>query len=239
MAVAQRYIGESIRIAITFIDNIANYNTITADIKSITGDEQVIKSIAKSDIVIDTLNAKKGYIYISDIDTKKAYENIYNLVLTYSFANSNFEGGFEFKKAVIPVFKLVNNSQITGSYNDNDITINIANSDVISIVINSEFSQGTIDSNLATNKPSINNVELVGNKTLYDLGIEPKRGINDFYLTNAEKSELHTHTNKSVLDTITSVLVSGWNAAATWVSTYGANVLTHISDGSLHVLKRY
>ena len=82
MAVAQRYIGESIRIAITFIDNIANYNTITADIKSITGDEQVIKSIAKSDIVIDTLNAKKGYIYISDIDTKKAYENIYNLVLT-------------------------------------------------------------------------------------------------------------------------------------------------------------
>ena len=54
-------------------------------------------------------------------------------------------------------------------------------------------------------------------------------------LTNAEKSELHTHTNKSVLDTITSVLVSVWNAAATWVSTYGANVLTHISDGSLHV----
>ena len=46
---------------------------------------------------------------------------------------------------------------------------------------------------------------------------------------------MHTHTNKSVLDTITSVLVSGWNAAATWVSTYGTNVLTHISDGSLHV----
>ena len=58
------------------------------------------------------------------------------------------------------------------------------------------------------NKLSINNVELVGNKTLDDLGIEPKRGIDDFYLTDAEKSELHTHTNKSVLDTITLVLVS-------------------------------
>ena len=65
--------------------------------------------------------------------------------------------------------------------------------------------------------------------------ILPNEDVNVQHLTDSEKAELHTHINKSVLDTITSVLVSGWNAAATWVSTYGANVLTHISDGSLHV----
>ena len=65
--------------------------------------------------------------------------------------------------------------------------------------------------------------------------ISPNEDVNVQHLTDSEKAELHTHSNKSVLDTITSVLVSGWNAAATWVSTYGANVLTHIADNSIHV----
>ena len=127
---------------------------------------------------------------------------------------------------------------------DEGLTINIDdNDDVIvniidepNIIVNLCDDLGTTANNCdyLDNKPSINNVELVGNKTLDDLGIEPAKGADNNFVTDAEKSELHTHTNKSVLDTITSVLVSGWNAAATWVSTYGANVLTHISDGSLH-----
>lgn len=128
---------------------------------------------------------------------------------------------------------------------DEGLTINIDdNDDVIvniidepNIIVNLCDDLGTTANNYdyLDNKPSINNVELVGNKTLDDLGIEPAKGADNNFVTDSEKAELHTHTNKSVLDTITSVLVSGWNAAATWVSTYGANILTHIADSSIHV----
>jgi len=39
-----------------------------------------------------------------------------------------------------------------------------------------------------TGKPKINGVELDGDKSLLELGIEPKRGMDDFYVTNAEKT---------------------------------------------------
>lgn len=38
-------------------------------------------------------------------------------------------------------------------------------------------------------KPRVNNVELNGNKTLSELGIEPKRGADDNYVTSSEKSQ--------------------------------------------------
>lgn len=39
-------------------------------------------------------------------------------------------------------------------------------------------------------KPKINNVELVGDKSLLELGIEPKRGVDDYYVNAVEKGRL-------------------------------------------------
>ena len=58
------------------------------------------------------------------------------------------------------------------------------------IIINTS---GTSDYNELTNKPQINNIELIGNKTLDDLGIQPK---GDYAL----KSELPTKTSELIND---------------------------------------
>ena len=84
--------------------------------------------------------------------------------------------------------------------------------------------------NALINKPSINNVELTGNKSLHELGIqregnyvevETGKGLstNDFtdtYKDNVESntSARHTHSNKNVLDGISSTDVNNWNNKA-------------------------
>lgn len=45
----------------------------------------------------------------------------------------------------------------------------------------------------------------------------------------------HTHPNLSLLNSITSAMVSAWNTASTWVSTNGAAVLSHLSDAVSHI----
>lgn len=45
----------------------------------------------------------------------------------------------------------------------------------------------------------------------------------------------HTHPNLSLLNSLTQTMVTSWNAAATWVSTNGANVLSHLSDTVKHI----
>lgn len=45
----------------------------------------------------------------------------------------------------------------------------------------------------------------------------------------------HTHANLSVLNQITQALLNSWNTASAWVTTNGANVLSHIADSLLHV----
>lgn len=45
----------------------------------------------------------------------------------------------------------------------------------------------------------------------------------------------HTHPNLSLLNSITQAMVTAWNTAATWVSTNGSAVLSHITDSLLHV----
>jgi len=44
----------------------------------------------------------------------------------------------------------------------------------------------------------------------------------------ARESQLHTHENKTVLDSITQGLIDAWQSASTWVVDNGANVLTHL-----------
>lgn len=61
-------------------------------------------------------------------------------------------------------------------------------------------------------------------------------------VTDTEKSNIasntsarHTHSNKSVLDGITSTLVTAWNNAVTWITTNGANILSHLADTVKHI----
>ena len=83
-------------------------------------------------------------------------------------------------------------------------TINIDENGVISSV----GSGGTTNYSALTNKPSINGVELTGDKSTIDLGIDIPTVTND--LTNELKSEYdqavtdsHTHENKELLGTYT------------------------------------
>ena len=73
-----------------------------------------------------------------------------------------------------------------------------------------------------TDKPRINSVELVGDKSLTELGIEPKRGADDNYVTALEKQGLHTHDDKGILDYLTGPIVAAWNSAVSWVNEVGA-----------------
>ena len=51
----------------------------------------------------------------------------------------------------------------------------------------------------------------------------------------ANAAARHTHDNKTLLDSITEALKTAWNTASEWVSTNGANVLSHLSDGVRHI----
>lgn len=51
----------------------------------------------------------------------------------------------------------------------------------------------------------------------------------------ANAAARHTHNNKKLLDSITEALKTAWNTASEWVSTNGANVLSHLSDGVRHI----
>lgn len=51
----------------------------------------------------------------------------------------------------------------------------------------------------------------------------------------ANAAARHTHDNKTLLDSITEALKTAWNTASEWVSTNGANVLSHLSDGVKHI----
>ena len=51
----------------------------------------------------------------------------------------------------------------------------------------------------------------------------------------ANTAARHTHDNKTLLDSITEALKTAWNTASEWVSTNGANVLSHLSDGVRHI----
>ena len=51
----------------------------------------------------------------------------------------------------------------------------------------------------------------------------------------ANAAARHEHSNKTVLDLISETVKTAWDAASTWVTTNGANVLSHISDSIKHI----
>ena len=51
----------------------------------------------------------------------------------------------------------------------------------------------------------------------------------------ANAAARHTHDNKTLLDSITEALKTAWNTASEWVSTNGANVMSHLADSVRHI----
>ena len=51
----------------------------------------------------------------------------------------------------------------------------------------------------------------------------------------ANAAARHEHDNKTVLDLISETVKAAWDAASTWVTTNGANVLSHLSDSIKHI----
>lgn len=72
---------------------------------------------------------------------------------------------------------------------DDDVVVNIIEESPV--VINMCGSSETTPTDYAnlSGKPKINGVELIEDKSLSQLGIEPKKGGDDFYITNAEKNQ--------------------------------------------------
>ena len=52
---------------------------------------------------------------------------------------------------------------------------------------------------------------------------------------NANTAARHEHSNKTVLDLISETVKAAWDAASTWVTTNGANILSHLSDSIKHI----
>ena len=52
---------------------------------------------------------------------------------------------------------------------------------------------------------------------------------------NANAAARHEHGNKTVLDLISETVKAAWDDASTWVTTNGANVLSHLSDSIKHI----
>ena len=51
----------------------------------------------------------------------------------------------------------------------------------------------------------------------------------------ANAAARHEHSNKTIIDLISKTVKAAWDAASTWVTTNGANVLSHISDSIKHI----
>ena len=54
--------------------------------------------------------------------------------------------------------------------------------------------------------------------------------LNGNFTQAPEVPATHTHSNLSVLEQITQTLFDAWNAASTWITTNGANVLAHLAN---------
>jgi hypothetical protein len=56
------------------------------------------------------------------------------------------------------------------------------------------------------------------------------------FISPTQKSELHTHANKSILDSIqealTTTLKTAYDSAVTWITTNGTNLINHLSNTS-------
>ena len=68
-----------------------------------------------------------------------------------------------------------------------------------------------------------------------DLSDKPTIPIVPTSTIAANTAARHTHDNKTLLDSITEALKTAWNTASEWVSTNGANVLSHLSDSVKHI----
>ena len=73
---------------------------------------------------------------------------------------------------------------------DDDVVVNIIEEAPVIINMCDNNGLSTNDYNALHGKPKVNGVELIGDKSLDELGIEPKKGNDDNYVTDDEKGKL-------------------------------------------------
>lgn len=142
---------------------------------------------------------------------------------------------FELGSVATPYVPYFNLEEKTHSHSNKSVLDSITQENIDSWNSGTGGGSGTTDYVDLSNKPSINGVELNGNKTTSDLGISVPTKTSDLtndsgfissvpseYITETElssknyatKSELHSHSNKSVLDSITQANINAWNSAS-------------------------
>ena len=93
---------------------------------------------------------------------------------------------------------MINNEPIImeiGNSNENiDFTIQ-DNNESINFQINNQSSGGTNNYNKLINKPSINSVELIYDRTLHELGVQPEGDYPSQRVTNSELEDIFSDWN--------------------------------------------
>lgn len=93
--------------------NVSDYSSITAVVRSKTGDRQELVKFAKvaaegiKAIRVDELEPNKFYCDIDSADTAKGYDATYEIEFVLMRPNANYSSGFETKIIVKDVVKLV------------------------------------------------------------------------------------------------------------------------------------
>ena len=155
------------------------------------------------------------FLHLDENDTEhQAY--VYSFIKSnlefYLFAEITYEG----KVVVLPLVAIENNESLDlkGMYLKDDSTIVevsavlVANGNISVNTSEISISGGSGDYNQLTNKPQINSVELSGNKTLTDLGIQAAGNY-------ATTSDLALKADKSTVDILQEQVTNNTSAIST------------------------
>lgn len=106
-------IGSTHRCSLKTPYNVSDYSSITAIVRSKTGDRQELVKFAKvasegvKAIVVDGVDLQKFYCYIDSTDTDKGYDATYEIEFTLLRPDANYSSGVETRIIVRDVVKLV------------------------------------------------------------------------------------------------------------------------------------
>jgi len=73
---------------------------------------------------------------------------------------------------------------------NDDLVVNVVDESPVVVNMCDDNGSAITDYSILTGKPKVNGVELIGDKSLDELGIELKKGADDNYVTDDEKSKL-------------------------------------------------
>ena len=148
------------------------------------------------------------------------------LGLTYARITAMVNEAWEIESVTTP-----NTNNITEIYTDIGVLDNLKTSDKTHLVaaINEVKQAADAKANAADLAP------VATSGSYSDLTDQPTIPSVPTATIQANAAARHEHSNKTVLDLISETVKATWDAASTWVTTNGANVLSHLSDSIKHI----